>query len=52
MLYGPYGVAEYGLKISSAFSMDTEGIDTSAKDGNMNTVSIKEEKRKEDNQSR
>lgn len=30
ILYGPYGVAAYGLEISSALSMDTVGIDEQA----------------------
>ena len=52
MLYGPYGVGQYGLELSTAFSIDTEGIDDLAKNGSMNIKSIKEEKKKEDDKAR
>jgi hypothetical protein len=52
MLYGPYGVGYYGMEVSPAFSMDTEGIDESTKNGNMNTNSIKEEHRKDNDKAR
>jgi hypothetical protein len=52
MLYGPYGVGCYGMEVSPAFSMDAEGIDESTKNGNMNTNSIKEEHRKDNDKAR
>lgn len=52
MLYGPYGVGQYGMEISPAFSMDTEGIDEVGKSGKLNTKSIKEEKTKDDAKER
>lgn len=52
MLYGPYGVDHYGMEISPAFSMDTEGIDDVGTGGKLNTKSIKEEKTKDDDKER
>lgn len=52
MLYGPYGVGQYGMELSAAFSVDTDGIEDTAKNGNMNIKSIKEEKKKEDDKIR
>ena len=52
MLYGPYGVGQYGMEISPAFSIDTEGIDEVGKGGKFNTKSIKEEKTKDDDKER
>ena len=52
MLYGPYGVEQYAMEVSPAFSIDTEGIDESTKNGKMNTNSFKEEHRKDNDKAR
>ena len=52
MLYGPYGVAVYGLEVSPAFTMDTDGIDELTKNVKMNTNSIKEEHKKDNDRAR
>lgn len=48
ILYGPYGVAAYGLEISSALSMDTVGIDEQAgAKKSMTQVSIRQSEKKD-----
>ena len=52
MLYGPYAVEHYAMEVSPAFSIDTEGIDESTKNGKMDTNSIKEEHKKDNDKAR
>ena len=48
ILYGPFGVAAYGLEISSALSMDTVGIDEQAgAKKSMTQVSIRQSEKKD-----
>jgi hypothetical protein len=42
----------YGLEVSPAFSMDTEKIDELTKNVKMNTTSIKEEHKKDNDKAR
>jgi hypothetical protein len=44
MLYGPYGSAHYNFEISTAFTMDTDAIEESAKSGKLSNKSIREAK--------
>ena len=44
MLYGPYGSAHFDFEVSSAFTMDTDAIEESAKNGKLSNRSIREAK--------
>ena len=53
ILYGPFGVAAYGLEISSALSMDTVGIDEQAgAKKSMTQVSIRQSEKKDQDRRR
>jgi hypothetical protein len=44
MLYGPYGSAHFDFEISTAFTMDTDAIEESARNGKLSNKSIREAK--------
>lgn len=53
ILYGPYGVAAYGLDISTALSMDTTGIDEqAAARKNMNQVTMRQSETRDEDRRR
>ena len=53
ILYGPYGVAAYGLDISTALSMDTTGIDEqAAAKKNMNQATMRQSERRDEDRRR
>ena len=53
ILYGPYGVAAYGLEISAALSMNSEGIDEqAAAKKNMSQASMRKSERNDEDRRR